>query len=262
MTKSSKFNSFGLYLAILIMTILLYSCIPQTKLEYLQNPIAEKNTYKLHEKAVDRIKPNDELYIRVSSFDEVAFNFFSTQSNTNYMNYSNDVSLSLISYIVNDSGCINFPILGPVYFANLTIDEAIDKLKTQLSEYFNQPSVIMKLVNKRINVLGEVAHAGTYIYTNNQLNLFEALSLAGNATVHGNIKEVYLIRSVNDSIFKTKLNLTKDDILYSEYYYVQPNDILYVKPRTSVKWNIISTPISLALTSVTTALLILSFFRY
>jgi polysaccharide biosynthesis/export protein len=260
MAKTLNSNPCRCYLLFLIVIFLLDACIPQTRLQYLQDPVLEKNIYELYEKNVVRIKPNDELYIRVSSFDDVAFNFFNTQANANYMTYSNDVSISLISFIVNDSGYINFPILGQVQIADLTIDEATEKLRSMLSEYFNQPTIIMKLVNKRINVLGEVEQAGSYMYTKDRINIFEAISMAGDATVHGNLKNVYLIRANNDSIMKTQLDLTKDIILTSEYYYVQPNDIIYIKPRTSITWNVISVPISLLLSTVTTALLILNYF--
>lgn len=241
--------------------LMLGSCVSQEKLEFLQDPVVEKNLYQLHEKAIVKIRPNDELYIRVSSFDDVAFNFFSSQTSSNYMNYSNEMSISLISYLVNDSGFINFPILGQVFLNDLTIEEATEKLRIQLSEYFNQPTVILKLVNKKITVIGEVTVSGTYTYTKDRISVFEAISLAGDVTVHGNLKEVYLIRSLDDTIIKTKLDLTEDKILTSENYFVQPNDIIYVRPRPSAKWSVVSIPVSLVLSAITTFLLILNYFQ-
>jgi polysaccharide export outer membrane protein len=123
-TKSSIRNenfSFFIVLTCLILT----SCIPQKHLEYIQDPVLEKKIYQLHEKSANLIKPNDELYIRVSSFDDVAFNFFSTQTTASSMSLGTKESISLISYSVNDSGSIYFPILGHVYVKDLTIDENI-----------------------------------------------------------------------------------------------------------------------------------------
>jgi len=99
------------------------------------------------------------------------------------------------------------------------------------------------------------------MYTKDRISILEAIGMAGDATVHGNLRDVYLVRSVNDSILKTKLDLTKDDILSSEYYYLQPNDIIYIRPRPSIKWSVIAVPISLSLSTITTALLILNFLR-
>ena len=243
------------------MSLLISSCIPQKRLEYINDPVNNQNVYQLNQKPKNLIKPNDELYIRVSSFDDVAHNFFNNQSNSNYLNYGNDVSVSLISYTVNDSGYIYFPIIGHILVKDLTINEATDKLKNLLSEYFNQPTVLIKFVNKRVTVMGEVARPGTYVYTTERINIFEALSLAGDVTVHGDKRDVFLVRDVNDSIIKRKVDLTKDQILYSANYYLKPNDILYVRPRRSIKWNVVSVPISLVLSTVTTTLLIINYIQ-
>ena len=245
----------------ILMSLLISSCIPQKRLEYINNPVNNQNIYQLHKKPENLIKPNDELYIRVSSFDDVAHNFFNDQSNTNNMNYGNDVSVALISYSVNDSGYIYFPIVGHILVKDLTIDEATNKLKNLLSEYFNQPTVLIKFVNKRVTVMGEVSKPGTYVYTSERINIFQALSLAGDITVHGDKRDVFLVRSVNDSIIKTKVDLTKDHILFSANYFLNPDDIIYVRPRRSIKWNVVSVPISLMLSTITTSLLIINYVK-
>lgn len=245
-----------------MMFTLFFSCISQKELEYLQAPLMDEIAYHLAEKDENRIKPNDELYIRISSFDDVAYNFFNTQANTSLLNYGTEASISLVSYTVNNAGYIYFPILGHIYVNNLTVDEATLKLKELLSEYFNQPTVLVKIVNKRITVLGEVNRPGTYTYTSDQINIFEALGLAGSTTVFSDLEEVNLIRSFGDStIIKMKLDLTMDDILFNENYYLQSNDIIYIRPRNSLKWSVVSIPITLVLSSITTALLILNFLR-
>ncbi|MBN1187806.1 MAG: polysaccharide biosynthesis/export family protein [Bacteroidales bacterium] len=252
-----SFQIFFLFLTVFVIT----SCIPQKKIELLQDAITVEKTYKLTEKVPLFIKPNDELYIRVSSFDDVAFNFFNNQTSSNYLNYNNELSLSLITFTVNDSGAIDFPILGHVQMEGLTINEATKKLKDLLSEYFNQPTVIIKVVNKKISVFGEVQLSGSFTYTNDRITIFEAISMAGDVTPHGNLKDVYLVRSENDSIMKIKMDLTADQILTSKYYYLLPNDVIYVKPRPSLTWNIVSVPITLVLTTLTTALLIFDYTR-
>lgn len=258
--QKTSFRSFS-NLFVLLLLFITSSCISQKKIELLQNPVAVDKTYKLTEKVALLIKPNDELYIRVSSFDDVAYNFFNNQTSSNYLNYNNELSLSLITFNVNDSGAIDFPILGHVQMADLTIDEATKKLKGLLSEYFNQPTVIIKVVNKKISIFGEVQLSGSFTYTNDRITIFEAISMAGDVTPHGNLKDVYLIRAENDSIMKIKMDLTDDEILTSKYYYLLPNDVVYVKPRPSLKWNIVSVPITLVLTTLTTALLMYEYMR-
>jgi polysaccharide biosynthesis/export protein len=240
----------------------LNSCISQKKIVYVQDPAQQQNIYAMHEKDQITVKPNDELYIRVSSFDDVSYNFFSSQTNANSLSFGTEASISMVSYSVSDSGNIYFPILGNIDVGGLTIDAVTKKLSGLLSEYFNQPAVLVKIVNKKISVLGEVRQPGSYTYTKDRINLFEALSMAGDATVHGNRSEVFLIRTVNDSIVKMKINMTKDEILFSKNFYLQSNDIVYVQPRHSTVWNTSAVPITLVLSSITTFLLIYSYIKW
>jgi polysaccharide export outer membrane protein len=120
---------------------------------------------------------------------------------------------------------------------------------------------LIRFVNKRITILGEVRIPGTYIYTKDHLNILEAVALAGDITIHGNRKEVDIIRSQAGVTTNTRVNMTKDDLFLTDNYYLRSDDIIYVKSRNSVKWGVISVPINLAFGTVTTALLIYSFFQ-
>jgi len=247
-------------LPLLTLLVFVLSCVPQTKLEYLQDPVVNENIYQLHEKKLNTIKPNDELHIRVSSFDDVDYNFFSSQTTSSSLNYTNEVSINLISYTVNDSGYIYFPIIGNIYLKGLTIEDATEKLKNMLNEYFNQPIVVIKFVNKTITVLGEVNRPGQYFYTKETLNLFEALGLAGDLTIFGNRQEVVLLRTTDNTVSKRILDLTKDGVIQDKDFYLLEDDIIYVMPLESRKWGIISNPWSLTLSTLTTLLVILNFF--
>lgn len=249
-------------LALLLISVgfLLPGCIPVKDLEYVQGDISATNPSKVTEAPVQRIKPDDELYIRVSSLDEVAYNFFGNQSDMRSQVSGTEISVSLISYIVDDSGYIQFPILNKINLANLTIEEAAQKLKTSLSEYFNQPTVLMKFVNKRITVLGEVRRPGLYIYTNNNMNIFEALGLAGDITIDGNRKEVIVLREEKGQVFKQSFNLLEDNLLANSQYNLQEGDIVYVKAKKSATWRAVSTPMSMFLGSLTAAVLIAQLF--
>lgn len=243
---------------IITFAVLLSSCIPQNKLEYLQTPIKDQSVYQTPPSAEIKIKPNDELLINVTSFDDVSFNYFEAQQRGGNTFGTNELSLSSISYVVDIDGNINFPIIGMISLKELSLYEAGDKLKKELLPYFNQPNVIIKFAYKKITVLGEVNYPGYHTYTKDQITIFEALGLARDMTVHGNRKEVILIRTENNQTSKTSVDLTKDDLVFSKNYFLQPNDIIYVKSRNSVKWGVISTPITLAFSTITTALLVLN----
>lgn len=241
--------------------LIMIGCIPQKKLEYLQTPTENENVYQLYKKEPTRVRPNDELYIRVSSFDDISYNFFSSQTSATSMSFGTDASISMVSYSVDDSGYIYFPIVGKIMVKDLSIDELTSNLSTLLSEYFNQPAVLVKIVNKKISVLGEVRLPGSYSYTKDHINILEALSMAGDITVHGSRKDVFVIRTLDDSIVKAKIDLTRDDVLVNKNYYLQANDVIYVQTRPSVKWSVISVPVSLALSTITTFILVYSYIQ-
>lgn len=246
-------------LYLIISVLLLVSCIPQKKLQYLQEPIINnENLYGVNTMEEPRIKPNDLLLINVTSFDDVAFNYFEVQRQSGVSQASNELALSVQSYSVSDSGRINFPIIGDLHVLGLTLKEAEDLLEKELSPSFDQPSVIIRFSFKNVTVIGEVNSPGVHTYTRNKITIFEAIGLARDLTIHGNRNEVVLIRKVGEEVAKTNIDLTDDTLIFSEYYYLQPDDVLYIKPRKSVKWSIVSTPISLVFSTITTALLVLN----
>lgn len=248
-------------LPLAIVTLVISSCISQRKLEYLQDPVETQKRYALQQSKENIIKPNDELYINVTSIDDPVFNFLGGETDNMRTGFGNDLAISLISFTVAKDGTIQFPILGKVHVESLTLDAARQKLEEQLQGYLNQPSVTIKFGYKKITVLGEVRQPGNHTYAKDQLNIFEAISLSGDMTVHGNRKEVNLLRKVDDKMVKYNIDMTKDNIVFAEYYYVQPDDIIYVKPRKSLKWNVVSVPISLILTTITTSILIINYFE-
>jgi polysaccharide export outer membrane protein len=245
----------------LIIVLFISSCISQKKLEYLQDPVETQKTYPLQDSKENIIKPNDELYITVTSIDDPVFNFLGGQSDYLRAGYSTDLSISLISYTVQQDGNIQFPILGKVKLGGLTIDQARENLEDRLQGYLNQPSVKIKFAYKKVTLIGEVSRPGNYTYSKDQINILEAISIGGDITVHGNLSEVYLMRKTDNNITKYKVDLTRDDLVFTEYFNMQPDDIIYVKPRRSLKWNVISVPITLILSTITTSLLIINYFQ-
>ncbi len=252
-------NNRIIFIFYFILLIINISCIPAGKLDYFNDNKNQQRNYDLFKKGPLVIKPLDELYIRVSSFDDISYNFFGTQAENRQMSYNSEIAVSLISYIVNDSGYIYYPIIGSVCLKDLTLEEATQKLKNLLDDYFNQPTVIIKFVNKNISVIGEVHNPGRYTYTKEHISIFEALSLAGDITINGNRKKVIIIREKENKVETRVVNLTKSNIFNSENYFIYPNDVIYVKHQSSSTWSTVSTPISLLLSTITTFILVLRY---
>jgi len=250
-----------LLLTYLFTIVVLNSCINQKKIQYLQVPPETSKVFELKHSEGIPIKPNDELYIKVSSFDHLEFDFFSSERDLMNSSFANELSLSLITYSVSDSGTIYFPILGSIYVKDLTIPELTAELTNLLKDYFNQPTVIIKYAYKKITILGEVNAPGTYTYSRDQITLFEALGLAGDLTIHGDRKEIILLRTNEHGMQKEIIDITDDYQVFGTYYFLRPDDVVYVTPRKSMKWGTVSTPISLIFSTITTTILLLNYFN-
>jgi polysaccharide export outer membrane protein len=136
-----------------------------------------------------------------------------------------------------------------------------ESLNKAASEIIKESSVVVKLVLYNISVLGEVQAPGKYTIYNNRINIFEALALARDLTSFANRSKVQIIRTEGNKNSIVTLDLLSKDILSSKYYYLQPNDIIYVEPLKNKTYAFESFPYALIFSTITTALLIAQFFK-
>ncbi len=161
----------------LIFAILLSSCVSQKKIKYLQK-VQEQDTTSFNpnkHNADYKIQVKDNLYVRVFALDEKAYLFFNKQSgSTSYNDFANDASIYLNSYSVNIEGNIDFPIVGKVYVKDLTVDQVKTILQQLVGEYLKEITVVVKMVNFRVTLVGEVMRPGEFTIYKDDLNVFEA----------------------------------------------------------------------------------------
>ena len=222
-------------------SLLLCSCSAYKKVPYLQGSeylnMANVQTplYDAH------IMPKDLLTITVNTSDPdaaIPFNLtVATPITANSKSLTSQPSLQ--QYLVDNKGNIDFPIIGNIHIGGLTKSEAEQLIKDKLQPQFREmPIVTVRMVNYKISVIGEVAHPGTFTISNEKVNIFEALAMAGDMTVYGIRDKVKLIREDNQGKREIiTLNLNDSDIINSPYYYLQQNDILYVTPNKTVSKN-------------------------
>ena len=257
----NKTLKFGLVAA--LFAVLFASCVPQKKMLYLKNAemISENlSANYINERSVDyKLQPGDNLYIRfINTIDERSAATLNGEY-TNRSNYmSSDASIYLQSYTLDEEGCIELPLTGKINLKNLTVDEAKDTLQREINRFINQTTVIVKLSNFNLTVLGEVNRPGMYKVYQSQINLFEAISMAGNMTNFAKNSEVKIIRQTDNGSQVVTVDMGEADILSSPYYYLKPNDIIYVEPLKIKQWGFTSFPystvlsvLSLGLTTVT-----------
>lgn len=245
------------FLLFTIFTIFFSSCVPREKLKYVQDATTPtiKEEY-LKNRPVKRIQPFDNLYIKVLSIEEQTARIFSNETNL-----SGGLNVNLISYTVNEQGNVDFPFVGEINVNNLTLKEAKEKIEKELSQYLSNTSITIKFVNSNITVLGEVRNQGQFPFFTEQINIFQAIGYAGGMTDYGDKSRITLIRENNGVYNYHLVNMTDKSIIESEFFYLQPNDVVIVEPISTKYRNLRTFTYSTFLATATTLITILYFFR-
>lgn len=216
--------------AFLIM-FLLESCSPRN-IVYFSDLPQEEISSEIINKADHKIQPIDLLSITVNTLNPESNLLFNRGLLTSLGSGSSGINQASVSesYRVDNNGYINFPVLGKVHVAGLTLEEANEKLTAFLQDEAKNPIVNIRLMNFRITVIGEVRNPNTFPVPTERINIMEAIGLAGDLTAFGKRENVLLIRDVEGVRTTVRLNLNKKDMFSSPYYYLQQNDIIYVEP--------------------------------
>jgi polysaccharide biosynthesis/export protein len=220
--------------------LLLYSCVPNKRITYLQNldgvsPIPEGQliNYQIPEY---KLQYNDILDVQIKTPDpEVNELFANQQQNLPGMQQitgqtGGDVYY-MTGYTVNKEGYIRLPLLGQVFVRESTIDQARESIENQLKEYVKGEFFVkVKLGGIRYAAFGEFRKPGKYVVLQDRMTIFEAIANAGDITTVGRRNELVLIRQFPEGSAIYRVDLNDRNIISSPYYFIQPNDQLYVEP--------------------------------
>jgi polysaccharide export outer membrane protein len=237
------------------------SCTRQRQLVYLQHVDSlGAETFYPKTRPEYRIQTRDILYIRIYTLNEEISNLINQTMGASQQNlFQNEPNLFVNGYSVNDSGCVEIPVLGQIAVANKTMDQAISTIRERAAQYLKDATIVVKLVSFKFSVLGEVNRPGTYSNFNNQLTVLEAISMAGDINDYGNRRQVLVLRPTRDGTRTFRLDLTNKSLLTSDGFFLLPNDIVYVQPIKSKMIKINIPTISLLLSGISTLILILNF---
>lgn len=178
-----------------------------------------------------KIQHDDLLSIKITALDMEAALPFNIDPLTLNQNLNAGVGLRpLIGYLVDSEGYIDMPIMGKVYVAGLTFQELKQILIDELDTYLKEPIVVIRFLNFRVTVLGEVASPSTFFMANERVTLLDALGQAGDITPYGNRTNILVIREQDGERTFGYLNLQDRAIFQSPYFYLQQNDVVYVEP--------------------------------
>ena len=235
MTKNS-------FCILLLISALFTSCIPIKDLVYLQDKGGsnEQNTISAVESKPYRLQVNDVLSVDIKAIDPKLVAIFNTTENASSTSGKSETGLYYNGFTVDDHGNIRMPILGEINVIGYTLEEVRVMIeKKLLEEYFKSEAnlfVTVKLAGFRYTINGEVGSTGTKTLFQNHVNIMEAIANSGDITTVGNRKAVTIIRQTPTGVLMNDIDLTDVNVMKSPYYYLQPNDYIYVKPLRQKTW--------------------------
>lgn len=199
------------------------SCATSGKILYLQDIEKNRHLSALHGYE-STIKKDDKLNIVVSAPNREVVAPYNLS-----LGEPTGIS-SIIPYVVDAGGFIDFPVLGQIRVEGMTRRELSAMLTGRISTDVKDPIVNISFADYRVTVLGEVNHPGTYTVPGEKTTIFQALGMAGDLTMTGRRKNVLLLREAGEGYEYAKIDLRKTELFSSPYYYMSQNDVIYVAP--------------------------------
>ncbi|HEY0092611.1 MAG TPA: polysaccharide biosynthesis/export family protein, partial [Flavobacterium sp.] len=228
-------------IALVLLAVFFTSCVPTRDLIYLQDKEGAKEVNAVNAVASKpyRLQTNDIINVTIKAIDPKLVEMFRPGSVPQEMGQS-DQSLYFTGFTVDDHGNIRIPVLGEINVLGFTTEEVRNRIEKQLlEEYFNKEANIyvnVKLAGFRYTINGEVITPGSKILFQEKVNILEAIANAGDITVTGDRKSVSVIRQLPHGTEIHNIDLTDVKAMQSPYYYLQPNDYVYVKPLPQKTW--------------------------
>jgi polysaccharide export outer membrane protein len=249
---------------IVLLSLLLASCVTSKKVNLLQEPgengvpaYADTLTYEDYE-----IRVGDRLYVYVYSIDERVskmFNPSGTGINSSQIRQSSSAggSYDLYTYLVLEDGTIDYPMVGRIPVRGMTTREIKHALEKELATYvsgygnYQMLSVEVNIVRRSFSVISDKG-SGTFTIPKEKVTIFEALAMAGDIGDFGDRSNVRIVREIEGQTQVKVFDVRSKDIINSEYYYIEPNDVIYIQriKGQSFGMNSVTTSISVAATTL------------
>ena len=249
---------------ILILSICLASCVTSKKVNLMQE--AGKNGIPSYADTLSyedyRVRTGDRLYVYVYSIDERVSRMFNPSGNgvnSSQIRQSNNAngSYDLYTYLVYDDGTIDYPMVGRLFVRGMTTREIKNELEHRLMEYVQEQidykllSVEVNIVRRSFSVISDHG-SGTFSLQKEKVTIFEALAMAGDIGDFGDRSKVRIVREIEGQTQVKVFDVRSEDIVNSEFYYIEPNDVIYIQriKGQSFGINSVTTTISVAATTL------------
>jgi polysaccharide export outer membrane protein len=218
---------------IFFFVLTLFSCASRKDIVYYQNIDSLSNKGKTNSYEI-KIQPDDLLMIVVSAADIETADPFNLISPNRIGNSKLGVGQGqdyLQSYLVDEKGYIDFPVLGKLKVSGLSRSEVIQMFEEKITKYIRNPIINLRIINFKISVQGEVNTPGTFTVASDRITLIEALGMAKDLTIYGKRNNILIIRENEGVKSYNRVDISKADFIYSPFYYLAQNDVVYVEPN-------------------------------
>ncbi len=220
-------------IVLLIFLVVLSSCVSKKEITYFQYDEIEQAKVSNSYKTI--FKPDDLLQITVSAIDFETVKPFNLPA----VSFATTTDRAIgtpqqQTYLIDNNGYIDFPVIGKLKLGGLTRDESIAALKSKLDpDYVKNPTINIRIANYTITVLGDVRNPGTYTIPNERITILEAIGLAGDLNITGKRNTIKVFREIDGKKIKFDIDLRSNKIFTSPVYYLQQNDLVYVDQNKS-----------------------------
>ena len=238
-------------LLILLLAIQMSSCITTKETSYLQKPKDVIPAYKDSVPYKDyRLKEGDKLMVQVYSTDDKTNALFNGGAvgggMQQLMSGGGGEGMDLYSNTIQSNGTIVLPLVGEVFVEGLTLREAKYALEEAVKPILAINSVDVRLLGKFFSIIG-AGKSGRFPIMKDKINIFQAVALAGDFGFYADRNKVRIIRETKNGTIIKVFDVRSVDIMHSEFYYIEPNDVIYIEPLyaqffgITTFWNGVST---------------------
>jgi len=233
------------YLLGILLLVVTTSCIPLKDIKYIQPDEKLKlneNGMIEYNRPVYHLQVSDMLNIRVSVRD--GLNLSELKDFTVSAENSGGNSTTGKSVRIQEDGNIELPRIGKIYLAGLTLEEAREKVESEFYKIYQEEAAYIEINLPGINftIVGE-AVSGNYFVPQYDFNLLEAFAMAGDLTPVADRNHIHILRTTPEGTQRAVVDITEESVMNSEYFWLQPNDIIIVNPRRQKQWGIGLNPI-------------------
>jgi len=215
---------------VFIVVLTVSSCVTPKRVNYLQTPGGGIPSYNKMDSVGDyKLEVGDQVFINVSTLNEDSKKLFAGSNSTfTESSASSSSSVDLNAYTIFSDGKIDFPFVGAIKVAGLTTREAKDSVLSKLQVLIPDCDVDLRLANSFFTIVG-VSTSGRFPITKEKLTIFQALAISGDLKSFSDRAKIHVLRPTESGTQIKVFDVRSKDIINSEYYYIKPNDVIYVQ---------------------------------